>query len=104
MTIKRDQAVVDRNERLAKAKSDTKFVIQSYREQSNKYKKERSAYLNRISLSSDSKTIKYLMQKVNHMDNNIRICEKQIKIQELRREVEQHRYENYQMKIGLITV
>ena len=104
MTVKQEQAVADRDERLAKAISDTKFVIQSYEQQTDKYKKERSAYLNRISLSSDSKTIKYLMQKIEHVDNNIRICEKQIKIQELCKEVEQHRYDNYQMKTGLITV
>tara|TARA_R100001463_G_scaffold7536_4_gene24053 strand:+ start:398 stop:724 length:327 start_codon:yes stop_codon:yes gene_type:complete len=103
-TNKNKQAVADRDERLAKAKRDTKFVIQSYRGQRDKYKKERKSYLDRISSSSDSKTIKYLMQKIEHVDNNIRICEKQIKIQELCKEVEQHRYDNYQMKIGLITV
>ncbi|MAO24020.1 MAG: hypothetical protein CMJ25_24995 [Phycisphaerae bacterium] len=103
-TNKNKQAVADRDERLAKAKRDTKFVIKTYRDLSNTYKKERKSHLDNIASSNDSKTIKYLMQKVNHMDNNIRICEKQIKIQELCKEVEQHRYDNYQMKIGLITL
>lgn len=104
MTMKQEQRVADRDERLAKAKRDTKFVIKSYEEQRAKYKKERKSYLDRITQSSDSKTIKYLMQKVEHADNNIKICEKQIKIQELCKDIEEHRHDNFKMKIGLITV
>ncbi len=104
MTIKQEQRVADRDERLAKAKSDSKYVIKSYMEQMEKYKKERESYLVRVTLSDDSKTIKYLMQKVEHTNNNIIICQKQIEIQELKQQIDKRRDENFQRKIGLISM
>lgn len=104
MTMKQEQAVADRDTRVAKARKDTKYAIKTYEQLRAKCKEERKSYLDRISHSSDSKTIKYLMQKIEHVDNNIRICEKQIKILELQKEIEEHRNDNFNMKIGLITV
>ena len=104
MTMKQEQAVADRDKRVAEARKDTKYAIKTYEQLRAKCKEERKSYLDRISHSGDSKTIKYLMQKIEHVDNNIRICEKQIKILELQKEIEEHRNDNFNMKIGLITV